>query len=141
MLDASSPFPFPPSPPNVVPEAPPVDLAAFSPTSTSIQVSWGLVPPVCRNGLILEYEVVYTVVPASGPGSMMTASVLTSSNSTVLTNLRKFVVYSLCVQARTSIPVFGNCSVPVVVRTLNDSRSPVLPLHSTHFPPLSLRSG
>ena len=71
--------------------------------------------------MIQEYKVIYMIVPTKGLRSVMTASVMPPSTSTVLTNLEKFVNYSVCVQARTSIDVFGNCSAPMVIRTLNDS--------------------
>ena len=94
-----------------VPEAAPVGITAFSPSSTSIQVSWGLVPPACRNGIILGYSVNYGITP-----------ILTPSTNIVLTGLEIFVNYSICIQARTSVGTFGPCSSPMVVRTLNDSR-------------------
>ncbi|KAL5487212.1 hypothetical protein EMCRGX_G019787 [Ephydatia muelleri] len=103
-----------------VPEASPVGLAASSPSSTSIQVSWGLVQPACRNGLILEYNVVYTTVFANGP-LLSATKTAPPSGTTLLTDLKIFANYSVCVQARTSVGTFGPCSAPVMVRTLNDT--------------------
>ena len=127
-----------------VPEAAPVGITAFSPSSTSIQVSWELVPPACRNGIIQGYSVNYGITPTNGRAAP--TAILTPSTNIVLTSLEIFVNYSICIQARTSVGTFGPCSSPMVVRTLNDSRchykplpfffapSSLTPSHSPHPP-------
>ena len=100
------------------PNAPPASVTGHNASSTSIFVSWGQVPFLDRNGVILSYTVTYTALPS---GSTQTKNVTAPSNQTTLTGLNKYTNYSITVFASTS-KGGGNQSTAIVITTNEDSK-------------------
>ena len=86
--------------------------------STSILVSWGQVPLLDQNGVILSYTVTYT---SSRSGSAQTKNVTAPANQTTLTALNEHTDYSITVFASTS-KGGGTESTPIVIITDEDSK-------------------
>ena len=100
------------------PNAPPSNVTGHNASSTSIFVSWGQVPFLDQNGVIVSYTVTYTWLP-SGPTE--TKTVLAPATQTTLTGLNEYTNYSITVFASTSKGA-GNQSTPIVVITDEDSK-------------------
>ena len=100
------------------PNAPPASVAGHNASSTSIFVSWGQVPFLHRNGVILSYTVTYRALPS---GSSQTRNVTAPANQTTLTGLNEYTNYSITVFASTS-KGGGNQSTPIVIITDQDSK-------------------
>ena len=100
------------------PNASPANVAAYVVNSTSILVSWGHVPLLDQNGVIVSYTVTYRSV---GTRSAQTKNVTASANQSTLTGLNEYTNYSITVFASTS-KGGGNESVPIVVITDEDSK-------------------
>ena len=100
------------------PNAPPASVTGHSASSTGIFVSWGQVPFLDQNGVILSYTVTYIALHG---GSSQTKNVTAPANQTTLTGLNKYTNYSITVFASTS-KGGGNQSTPIVVITDEDSK-------------------
>ena len=87
-------------------------------SSTSIFVSWGQVPFLDQNGVIVSYTVTYIALPR---GSTQTRNVSAPVNQTTLTGLNEFTNYSITVFASTS-KGGGIQSTAIVVITDEDSK-------------------
>ncbi|XP_015750201.1 PREDICTED: phosphatidylinositol phosphatase PTPRQ-like [Acropora digitifera] len=96
--------------------ASPSNVTGHTLSSTSIFVSWGQVPFLHRNGVILSYTVTYRALPS---GSSQTKNVTAPANQTTLTGLNEYTNYSITVFASTS-KGGGNQSTPIVVITDED---------------------
>ena len=93
----------------------PQSVDGYSPSSTSIVVSWDHPLPQDQNGLIVNY----TVLSQLEQELNMTS---TNGNRTTLTltDLDVFTNYTISVMAHTSAGA-GDPSAEIVIRTLNDS--------------------
>ena len=100
------------------PNAPPSNVTGHSASSTSILVSWGQVPFLDQNGVILSYTVTYRALPS---GSSQTKNVPAPANHTTLSGLNEYTNYSITVFASTSKGSV-NQSTPIVVITDEDSK-------------------
>ena len=87
-----------------VPSSPPDNVIALSSSSTTITVSWDIVPPIDQNGIITMYEVFYQPLETfGGVIGTLTRNVSAPDMSVVLTNLQEFVNYNISVRAYTSV--------------------------------------
>ena len=102
-----------------MPSGPPLNVILFSPTSTSIDVSWDLPGPLLRNGIITKHRLNYTEVSQL---SSWTIVELNASTSYAIEQLKIFTQYYVSVSAGTQIVGYGPFSLPVIYRTLNDSK-------------------
>ena len=98
--------------------ASPTNVAANVVDSTSILVSWGQVPLLDQNGVILSYTVTYI---SSRTGSAQTKNVAAPPNQTTLTGLNEHTEYNITVFASTS-KGGGPKSAPIVIITDEDSK-------------------
>ena len=100
----------------------PASVMAMALSSTAIQVTWDVVPPIDQNGIITTYEVLYepleTFGGAIGP---LTRNVLGTEMSVDLMDLQEFVSYSISVRAYTSVGE-GPYSIAVTDMTLEDCK-------------------
>ena len=89
---------------------------------TTIAVMWEEVPPIDQNGVITEYEIMYTPLETFG-GKLESNStiVLEPARSVNLTGLEEYINYNISVRAYTSVGA-GPYSVAVTVLTLQDSK-------------------
>ena len=71
-------------------------------SSTEILVSWGEVPAIDQNGIILFYEVQYEPLMTFG-GQLMTMVMNTSNSSIVLGGLQEYIEYNINVRAFTIV--------------------------------------
>ena len=101
----------------IAPSAAPVSLQGHNTSSTSIFITWGQVPVLDQNGVILSYTVSYNEV--SG-GSAQTKIVNVPDNQTTLTGLSKYTNYTITVVAATS-KGNGVVSAAIIVITDEDS--------------------
>ena len=102
----------------IEPNAPPSNVAGHNASSTSIFVSWGEVPFLDQNGVIVSYTVTYRSLP-SGPAE--TKKITAPASQTTLTGLNKYTSYSITVFASTS-KAGGRESTSIVVITDEDSK-------------------
>ena len=93
-------------------------MTGHSASSTSILVSWGQVPFLDQNGVILSYTVTYRALPR---GSSQTKNVKAPANQITLTGLNEYTSYSITVFALTS-KGGGLESARIVVITDEDSK-------------------
>ena len=94
---------------------------ALNLSSTSIRVSWGMVPAIDQNGIITEYEVDYSQIEFMEIAMYNTTRVNSTTFSTVLTDLLEYVEYSVRVRAYTSTGN-GSYSDIVLVTTNQDGK-------------------
>ena len=79
-------------------------MAALANSSTTIIVTWDIIPPIDQNGIITMYEVLYEPLETFGGAiQTQTRNVSGTEMSVVLTNLEEFVNYSISVRAYTSV--------------------------------------
>ena len=79
-------------------------MAALANSSTTIIVTWDIIPPIDQNGVITMYEVLYEPLETFGGAiQTQTRNVSGTEMSVVLTNLEEFVNYSISVRAYTSV--------------------------------------
>ena len=97
-----------------VPGGPPLNIILISPTSTSINVSWGFPDPLLRNGIITKHQLNYT--EESQPLNWTTV-LLDESTSYIIEGLKIFTRYHVSVSAGTQITGFGPFSDPKIIRT------------------------
>lgn len=112
-----------PSPPALVPGAPPQLVKAYAESSTSIRVVWQPPPENKRNGKITYYKIFY--VPSSRPDAEATEVGITkdpdSTREYVIDELRKYAEYRIWMLAGTQIGD-GPVSYPTLVKTDEDGR-------------------
>ena len=97
---------------HAAPASPPDNVNAIPLSSTTIMVTWNIVPPIHQNGPIIVYEVMYAPMQTFD-GQIMTRTTNTSTVSLTFTKLQEYVVYSISVRAYTIIGP-GPYSSPVV---------------------------
>ena len=105
---------------SIAPASPPDNVNATVISSTEIQVTWGIVPPIDQNGIITMYEVLYQPLETFS-GSLTSAVMNSSQNSALLADLQEFVLYNISVRAYTNVGE-GPFSEQVVAMTLEDSK-------------------
>ena len=106
----------------VAPASPPNDVNVLGISSTEIQVTWGIVPPIDQNGIITMYEVLYEPLETFGGAIRpLTVTVSGAEMSVVLTNLQEFVSYTVSVRAYTSVGE-GPYSQGMTASTLEDGK-------------------
>lgn len=103
---------------NSEPFAPPTNVAGQSISSTSISVTWDEVPAAEQNGIITSYNITYHSLTENHSNS---TTVDFPDRQVTLTDLKKFVNYSITVSASTKIGP-GPASKPVIVSTGEDSK-------------------
>ena len=107
-----------------VPDSSPQDINGVANTSTTITVTWDIVPPIDQNGVITMYEVLYQPLETFG-GAIGPLTVNAGTEmSVVLMDLQEYVNYSVSVRAYTSTGE-GPYSDEIVVETLQDGRLPI----------------
>ena len=103
-----------------VPGGSPDNVTGMANSSTTVVVTWDIVPPIDQNGIITMYEVLYqpleTFGGAIGP---LTRNVSGTDVSVVLVDLQEFVSYNITVRAYTSVGE-GTYSAELSVVTLQD---------------------
>ena len=102
------------------PAAPPDNVRVMAVSSTSIYVTWDIVPPIDQNGIITMYEVMYQPLETFN-GRISTNTINLTDMSLLLTDLQEFVNYTISVRAYTSVGA-GPYSDEVTVMTLEDSK-------------------
>ncbi|KAI1884631.1 hypothetical protein AGOR_G00228370 [Albula goreensis] len=106
-----------------VPSGSPENVTAEAVSSTRILVTWGPVPEQEQNGHILGYKVLYKEKDSdSEPQVQLVKGNLTQS--VLLRNLRKYVLYQIQVLAFTRIGDGGLSSPPVLERSKDDVPGP-----------------
>ncbi|XP_064171799.1 protein sidekick-1 [Anguilla rostrata] len=106
-----------------VPSGAPENVTAEAVSSTGILVSWGPVPEQEQNGHILGYKVLYKEKDSdSEPQVHLVKGNLTQS--VLLRNLRRYVLYQIQVLAFTRIGDGEPSSPPVLERTQDDVPGP-----------------
>ena len=88
-------------------------------SSTSIRVTWDIVPLVDQNGIIQTYEVLYVPLETFD-GAIGPLSVNVTQRMATLTDLQEYVNYTISVRAYTSVGA-GPYSDGVTVITQQDS--------------------
>ncbi|KAK1805199.1 hypothetical protein P4O66_019553 [Electrophorus voltai] len=106
-----------------VPSGAPDNVTAEAMSSTHILVTWGPVPDSEQNGNILGYKILYREQDSNAePQVQVVKGNLTQS--TLLRNLRKYVLYEIQVLAFTRIGDGQLSSPPVLERTKDDVPGP-----------------
>ena len=105
---------------HAVPDSPPSNVTATAQSSTSILVTWDMVPPMDQNGVITMYQVLYTPLQTFR-GAIGTESMTVTEQMATLTGLQEYVEYNISVRAYTSVGA-GPYSDGVVVRTSEDGK-------------------
>uniref|UniRef100_H3B6J6 Sidekick cell adhesion molecule 1 n=1 Tax=Latimeria chalumnae TaxID=7897 RepID=H3B6J6_LATCH len=121
-----------------VPSAPPENVTAEAVSSTKILVMWGPVPEPDQNGLILGYKVLYREKDSdlnSEPKGQVIKDNFTQS--VLLSNLRKYVLYEIQILAFTRIGDGVPTTPALLERTKDDTPGPPVRLV---FPEVRLRS-
>ena len=104
----------------------PQSVSVISPSSTSLLVTWDHPLAPDRNGVITGY----TVIRQSG-SEIITTDLFSNDTSHLLTELVPFTEYSITVAGNTSAGR-GEFTMPVIMRTLNDSEWRVVDDAFTH---------
>ena len=91
-------------------------------SSTTIEVTWDIVPPIDQNGIITMYEVMYQPLETFN-GNICTQTMVVSGRemSVILMELQEFVNYTISVRAYTGVGA-GPYSDEIIVMTLEDSQ-------------------
>ena len=89
-------------------------------------VSWGQVPLLDQNGVIVSYTITYRALPS---GSTLTKIVTAPASQTTLSGLNEYTYYNITVFAST-LKGRGRESTPIVVITDEDSKFVFVILHS-----------
>lgn len=113
----------------------PQNVTATVNTSTSVLVTWSMLPEVSRHGIITHYEVLYVPLMSIG-GQVPEGSVNTTDGSelsVLLEGLQEDVQYNISVRASTSVGG-GPSSPDITVQTPEDSK-----LHITCNASVSIR--
>ena len=98
------------------PDSAPTLIDTFSPSSTSLYLSWTPPPVDLHRGILIGYQIVYRNLDVPGSNEMMTT---TTDTSITLEGLGKFSNYRVSVSAGTIVG-YGPEDV-TTFRTLNDS--------------------
>ncbi|XP_039293021.1 protein sidekick isoform X1 [Nilaparvata lugens] len=107
-----------------VPSFGPMNVEANATSSTTILVKWGDVPQEHRNGQIEGFKVFYGMGPRS-PHPVQVKDIPSNTTfTTTLTELRKYVVYSIQVLAYTRLGDGALSSPPIRVQTFEDVPGP-----------------
>ena len=93
----------------------PVNITAEAVSSTRIEVFWGQVPAIDRNGIICGYSVEYEPLE-EGSGS---TTINVADIGTTLAFLQEYMLYNISVRAFTNVGP-GPYSSPVTVITDED---------------------
>ena len=93
-------------------------------------VSWDEVPPIDRNGIVTNYEVLYEPLETFG-GAIMSMTVNTTNTSTTLSGLEEFVEYNISVRAYTSEGP-GPYSEEITMMSFEDGNTPFQTVCTTH---------
>ena len=80
-------------------------------------MTWGEIPGLDQNGIIIDYEV--QIEPLDFPADIMTNLLTTTNLSILVTGLEEYVNYNISVRSYTSVGP-GPYSDPVTQRTLED---------------------
>ncbi len=79
-------------------------MTASASSSTTIEVTWDIVPPIDQNGIITMYEVLYQPLETFDGAIMAeTMIVLSPDISLTLMSLEEYVIYNISVRAYTSV--------------------------------------
>lgn len=101
-----------------------MNVAANATSSTTIVVRWGDVPREHRNGQIEGFKVLYGTGAPRMPMAVQVKDIPSNATFTsTLTELRKFVVYSVQVLAYTRLGDGVLSSPPVRVQTFEDGET------------------
>ena len=84
------------------PASPPPNVIAIVKSSTTILVSWNIIPPIEQNGVITMYQVLYQPMQTFN-GAIRQQTVNVTGLATNLTDLEEFVNYSIAVRAYTRV--------------------------------------
>ncbi len=88
-------------------------------SSTSVMVTWDMVPPIDQNGDITMYEVLYQ--PLETFSNTLQSLTVNTPVTVILTNLQEYVEYNISVRAYTSEGE-GPCSTDIIERTFEDGK-------------------
>ena len=106
----------------IEPAARPDNVRVMVVSSTIINVTWDIVPPIDQNGIITMYEVMYQPLETfNGNINTQTMNVSGTEMSVILMELQEFVNYTISVRAHTSVGA-GPYSDEVTVLTLQDGK-------------------
>ncbi|XP_053715382.1 receptor-type tyrosine-protein phosphatase delta-like isoform X1 [Synchiropus splendidus] len=105
--------------PQTHPSGPPQEVRCFSPSSTSLLVSWQPPTMEVQNGLITKYTIQYVATEGEDVTTHQIASVPPESSQYLLENLEKWTEYHVTVTAHTEVGA-GPESLPLLVRTEED---------------------
>lgn len=92
-------------------------------SSTSINVSWGDVPPIDQNGIITVYEVLVEPLETFG-GILLPLAINTTEFEVEVLDLSAYVSYNISVRAYTTEGP-GPYSEPIANRTLEEGMNVV----------------
>lgn len=88
----------------VVPASPPDNVTAVAVSDTVILVAWHEVPSIDQNGIIIQYDVEYSLPQISDSQILINITVDDFSNLELnITGLQAYTEYSIRVRARTSV--------------------------------------
>ncbi len=93
-------------------------MTASASSSTTIEVTWDIVPPIDQNGIITMYEVLYQPLETFD-GAITAETMNVTELRADLTGLEEFVNYTISIRAYTSVGA-GNYSSEITVLTLED---------------------
>ena len=99
----------------VGPDAAPVIIEAFSPSSTSLYLSWDPLPPELHRGILTGYRVTYKIV------AMDRSVQITTNTSITLEDLNAFTSYQVSVSAGTVVGYSPEDTINIM--TLDDSKT------------------
>lgn len=103
-----------------VPSLPPQNVSSYNTSSTSLHVSWHVVPRGFVHGILLGYRVFYKVATEVRNNSV--ASTPETTREKELQGLKKFTIYEITVVAFTRIGDGAN-STRIFISTDEDSKS------------------
>ena len=83
-----------------------------------ISVAWKEIPPIDKNGVITNYEVLYEALYED---NITSERINTTNLSLIIVELKKFTHYNISVRAYTAVGP-GPYSVPITNRTEEDGK-------------------
>ena len=102
------------------PDGAPQNVSGYNSSSTSIRVTWEVVPVVRQNGIIIKYTITYRSLTTDFNGNV-TVTGNPPALTGEITGLREYVEYNITVSAST-VKGAGPHSTAIVVRTEQDSK-------------------
>ena len=90
-------------------------------SSTSITVTWDIVPEIDQNGVITMYEVLYVPLETFDGAIGENTTVVMTERMTILEDLQEYVNYNISVRAYTEIGA-GPYSEPLTRETFQDGK-------------------